>query len=250
MSALTIYQGQVTHHRLQPKRHAFTYPIFMTYVDLEQLAAIEQKFWSIERWNIARFRHQDFGDGSKTPLTQQVQQFIFQETQQPYQGKVFLLCHWRYFGILLNPIALYYCFDAQGVELQYVIAEVTNTPWLQRHRYLLHPQKKSAALYSFSDKALHVSPFMPMDLHYHFDYQIPQQQLTFNMRVHNDTECVFTAQLDLEKTAMNSRELDQFILRYPWMTLKVIVSIYWQALKIKSKGLRFFPHPSKANWRV
>ena len=251
-SAFSLYQGRITHHRLQPKRHAFAYSIFMTYVDLEQLADIstQQRFWSLERFNLASFRQRDFGDSTDLPLIQQIQQFIKNQTQETYQGKIFLLCHWRYLGILFNPIALYYCFDEQGLKLQHVVAEVTNTPWLQRHRYLLTPTPKFNAFYSTYNKALHVSPFMPMNLFYHFDYQIPDENLSFNMRVHNDTECVFTANLTLEKKVMTPRQRDRFILGYPWMTAKVIIGIYWQALKIKAKGLSLFPHPSKANWRV
>jgi hypothetical protein len=251
-AAFNLYQGRVTHHRLLPKHHAFEYTIFMTYVDLAQLPNMcqMQRFWSLERFNLACFRQRDFGDGSNQPLTQQIKEFIQEQTQTSYQGKVFLLCHWRYFGILFNPIALYYCFDEQGIELQHVVAEVTNTPWLQRHRYLLTPIKKLNAFYSTTEKSLHVSPFMPMNLSYHFDYQIPDRNLSFNMRVHNDKECVFTANLTLEKKMMTTKQRDRFILFYPWMTAKVIVGIYWQALKIKTKGLSFFPHPSKANWRV
>lgn len=257
-TGFSIYQGKVTHHRLQPKQHFFEYSIFMTYVDLTQLATLtkSQLFWSKDHFNLANFRQRDFGEKNHESLLLQIQKFIADKTQENYQGKVFLLCHWRYFGILFNPISLYYCFDEQGIELKYVVAEVTNTPWLQRHRYLLTPTKKTNSLdldssfYSNSEKSLHVSPFMPMHLFYNFNYQVPDENLTFKMAIHDDKQCVFTANLLLVKKIMTPYQLDKFILSYPWMTAKVILAIYWQALKIKAKGLPFFPHPSKANWRV
>lgn len=249
MENLSIYQGNISHHRFNPMKHSFCYPIFMVYVDLDKLENInKQKLWSFEKKNLGCFRNKDYGDGTKKLLIHQIKEFIKEKTDDYYDGKIFLLTHLRYFGILFNPLSLYYCFDKSGQTLNYVVAEVTNTPWLEKHRYLLKPALKENGLHSSTEKSLHVSPFMPMDLNYDFKYNIPKSELKFSMFLsekNSDKKIIFSAQLDLIIKNLSKNQTDLYILKYPWMTLKVIFLIYWQAMKLKIKGLKFYFHPRK-----
>ena len=76
----------------------------------------------------ARFLRRDFLGAPEIPLADAVRQRIKEETGKDHAGPIYLLANWRYFGYQNNPIAVYYCYDAAGEQLQYVVAEVTNTP--------------------------------------------------------------------------------------------------------------------------
>ncbi len=253
---LRIYQGNVMHHRRQPKEHRFTYPIFMTLLNLSDIesAFAPLKFWSCNTGvALASFRTQDYLSRGSQALSQQITDFLYQHTQTHYTGRIYLLTHLRYFGIHFNPISLYYCIDATTHTLDYVVAEVTNTPWLEKQLYLLTPRPHNITPYFQANarKTLHVSPFLSMGYRYHFVFNQPHEQLTFNMQVITENEQTqhpntqLLAQLNLTHRPMTPAQLDRFILGYPWMTLSVIWRIYWQALRLACKRIPFHPHPNK-----
>ena len=133
-----IYQGFLRHRRFTPHQHRFSYRVFMMYLDLDELDEVlsMSPFWSKRRWRPARFQRSDFLGDPAVPLKQAVCDRIHEETGQRYVGRVCLLANLRYFGFVMNPIACYYCFDNQD-NLQYIVAEVTNTPWNERQSYVL-----------------------------------------------------------------------------------------------------------------
>ena len=245
-----IYEGRVRHRRVSPRNHSFDYSLFMLYLDLDELPTLFNKFWlwSSSGFNLACFdRSKHLGDPS-TPLDESVRKYILQECGVSPKGPIRLLTHMRYFGYEFNPVSFYYCFDEQDEHIEYIVAEVNNTPWGEQHTYILdetinHSGNKRKK-YAFK-KVFHVSPFMEMDLDYQWSFSHPEDLLFIHMNLFKDTDKLFDATLKMKSHQISSTSLARVLLRYPFMTIKVITSIYFQALKLWLKKIPFHTHPSK-----
>jgi len=241
-----IYEGVVTHHRLLPRTHFFSYRVAMVYLDLDELDAVFARHWawSRERWNFASFRRADYHGKPDQSLADAVRQTIHAATGHWHAGPIRMLTNLRYFGYLINPITCYYCFDSDET-LQTIVAEVTNTPWRERQAYVLPFAGKSAVDAVNFPKLMHVSPFMPMDMDYLFKAGIPGEKLGLYMENQREGERVFTASLRLQRRAMAKANMAKLLSRYPFMTMQVAIGIYWQALRLWWMQIPFVPHPRK-----
>src|SRR5688572_22693778 len=164
-----IYRGKVRHRRYTPRENSFNYSLFMMYLDLDELPTLFKHYplWSARRFALAWFRRKDYLFRPNIPLAEEVREIVYRETRRKHKGPIRMLTHLRYFGYCFNPITLYYCFDSAGAQVEYIVAEVRNTPWNERHCYVLSVDRKEAASGKFSfrhAKAFHVSPFMKMDM--------------------------------------------------------------------------------------
>ena len=134
-----LYEGTVRHRRLTPVAHQFRHSLFMMYLDLDELPTLFRNrwFWSNERFNVATFRRSDhFGDPAVS-LEETVRALVESRTGRRPTGPIRLLTHLRYFGYCFNPLSVYFCFANDGQSLDTVVAEVSNTPWGERHCYVL-----------------------------------------------------------------------------------------------------------------
>lgn len=242
-----IYEGFVLHHRLGPKRHRFRYRLFMLYLDLAELDDVFRGrwFWSTRRAALARFRRADhFGDAAR-PLDVCVRDLVEAKTGQRPLGPIRLLTHLRYFGYVMNPVCFYFCFAQSGDRLEAIVADVSNTPWNERHQYVLTPKAETAgqALVQQFAKSFHVSPFMPMQQEYHWSFTQPGQALSVTMRNLERGESRFHAVLKLKRKSITSFVLARLLLSYPLLTVQVIGGIYLQAFRLWLKKTPYFEHP-------
>ena len=240
-----IYQGYLRHRRFLPKAHRFTYPVFMMYLDLDELDEMLSlsPFWSRKAFRPARFQRSDYLGDPEVPLKQAICDRIFEETGVRHKGPIRLLANWRYFGFNMNPIACYYCFD-DDEALRFVVVEVTNTPWGERQDYVLPSDPEQRFLRTRFRKQMHVSPFNPMDMMYRWCSNQPEKVLTMNLETEKAKQLHMDATMVLKRCEISTRSLNRIILRFPWMTAKVAFSIYWQALKLWIKRNPVYDHPA------
>jgi DUF1365 family protein len=238
-----IYTGWVGHRRFLPKKHQLRYNVFMMLLDLDELDEIFNKswLWSTKKWGLAQFKREDFFGDKSIPLDIAVRKRVEEEAGFYPQGPIRLLTNLRYFGFIMNPISCYYCFD-KNEKLQAILAEVNNTPWNERHGYVLvcDPDKDQQQI-TF-DKKLHVSPFNPMDIEYHWKSNLPAKNLRIYMQNYRKGNIEFDASVVLERQEITVSRLRWLIVKYPFMTLKVMAAIYWQAMLLLLKKVPVYSH--------
>ena len=243
-----LYLGKLLHKRLTPTYNAFCYNLFMVYLDLDELDHVfdGRWFWSVERFNWATFRRRDHLR-RPGPLAEAVRDTVQEQLGFRPKGPVRVLTHLRYLGYCFNPLSVYYCYGTDGSTLEAIVAEVHNTPWGEEYVRALDARQgpTEQIFYHFElDKEFHVSPFMPLDLHYVWQFTQPHEALLICMDLYREGTPVFDVNLGLGRMPLDGPNLARVLLRWPCMTARIVAAIYGQALRLKCKGVPFFSHPS------
>lgn len=258
--ASAVYEGVVRHRRHLPHPHAFRYRMAQLYLDLDEVDRVFDRrwLWSAHRRNLAEFRRSDYLGDPEQPLSDAVRERAADALGRRPQGPIRLLAHLRYAGIAFNPVSFYYCYAADGITLDCIVAEITNTPWKERHAYVLPIESADgesadgesadirgrARRWSF-DKRFHVSPFIDMARSYDWRFTVPGDDLHVHMDVLRDGEREFDATLHLERKPLDAASLRRVLWRYPLMTAQVVGAIHWQALRLWLKRNPVYDHPAK-----
>jgi uncharacterized protein len=246
VSVSAIYEGTVRHRRFAVRAHELRHRLALAYLDLDELPALLGGLLLEPRPGPVRFRREDYLRADSTPLAQAVRDTVETLTGTRPPGPIRMLAHLRTWGHCFNPVSFYYCMDPSGARVQEVLAEVTNTPWGERHAYVLSPREnRSSRVLAGGDvhKTLHVSPFMGMDHRYEWRMTAPARTLSIHIESHRDGRLAFDATLAMERRELTRRSLAAMTARYPLGTLRVLALIYAHGLALKLKGVPLHPHP-------
>ncbi len=241
-----IYIGTLRHRRFQPVWHEFAYPVFMVLLDIGRIPSLMKvsPFAAYNRFAWASFCERDhFGDPS-LPLRERLRADAAAEGIKLPDGPIYLLTHLRYFGYNFNPISFFYCCDSQG-RIEAVLAEVNST-FGESRNYWLNGRNRLESQNSLRyrvPKRLHVSPFMKMELDYTFVLTPPEENLVAHMNTLDDGKTFFDATLELSRRPWSARALHSALARHPFVTLKVIAAIHWQALRLYFKKVPVYTKP-------
>jgi DUF1365 family protein len=234
----------IRHRRLEPRRE-FTHRLALAYLDLEELPRLLGGRLVSSRPGLVRFRRSDYLGDPDLTLDQAVRELVCERTGDAPEGPVRLLTHLRSFGHCFNPVSFYYCFDAAGKSVQAIVAEVTNTPWGERHAYVVAPEHgREGALTGQFEKAMHVSPFMEMEQRYRVRASVPGSTLSVHIGSSQSGKTVFSATLSLRREELSRASLARMTRRYPFGSARVLALIYAHALGLKLAGARVHPHPN------
>ncbi|MGN6557033.1 MAG: DUF1365 domain-containing protein [Solirubrobacterales bacterium] len=250
------------HRRFEPVEHEFRYRLFLMYLDLEELPEVldPYPFFSARRPALARLRREDFMGDPRRPLAECAREAVEEATGACPAGPVRLLAGLRCFGHSFNPVSFYYCFDSAAERVEAVVADVRNIPWGERRPYVLaRGERRGTVLGDELEKTLHVSPLMGMDQTYAFRASEPGARLSVHIEsrpresAHDpnssglprtcDAAKSFDATLSLRRRELSRRMLAGLLARYPAMSLQVVAKIYAQALRLRLKGAKYYPHP-------
>jgi uncharacterized protein len=257
-----LYEGTVRHRRRWEVGDEFSYPLFMAYLDLDELPELFDGhwLWSARRPALAWFHRADYLGDPSVPLAAEVRALMRERTGAPAEGPIRLLTHMRCFGHCFNPVSFYYCFDRAGERVRAVVADVTNTPWGERHSYVMEvaqaADRGSARLMSASlEKQLHVSPLMSMEHVYDWRLTEPGERLSVHIESRRTGdragtgegvgESVFDATLSLARVEMDGAHMRGMLVRYPLLSARIVARIYAHALRLRVRGASWFPHPGR-----
>jgi uncharacterized protein len=234
MTASALYEGTVAHRRFAVREHAFRHRVSMAFLDLDELP-------ELLGGRIARgpFRRSDHIGDRRRPLKETVRDIVGADAPQ---GPVRVLTSLRTLGHCFNPVSFYYLYEPDGETLGAVVAEVTNTPWGDRHAYVLPRGDGRRVLAGDMDKRMHVSPFMGMDQRYVLRAAEPGSTLSVHIESREDGDRVFDATLSLRRAPLTRRGLA----RHRGATLRVLALIYSHALVLKLKGVPVHQRPEAA----
>ncbi|MGI9537452.1 MAG: DUF1365 domain-containing protein [Desulfocapsaceae bacterium] len=237
-----LYTGHIVHERFLPKSHRFKYPFFMWYLDLDEIDSQPGlgRWFSTDNWALSRFRRSDYLGNPQRSLSACVKEEMGRVTGTEVSGKVFGLLNLRTLGLYFSPVNFYFGFTGAGAP-SHLLAEVSNTPWNERHHYAYLLNGSQTEL--VDDKNFKVSPFNPSHGQtYRWLIEPPGDSVGINLGVHDQRGHIFQAGLHLHRQPFTQKSARRLLLRKPIMTAFIIAGVYWQALKLFIKGIPFQPY--------
>ena len=244
--AAALYSGAVMHQRMKPFGHRFHYRVFSLMVDLDRLGEADRlsALFSVNARNLVAFHEKDHSGSAGMGLRSYADGLLAEAGLTLPAARILLVCYPRILGYVFNPISVYYAYDADE-RLMAMIYEVRNT-FGERHTYVCpvgSGEMTSGGLRQSCDKLFHVSPFIPMQMRYHFRMLPPGEEIRWRILETDPEGPLLAATFSGRQEAMTTATLLSLTARIPFLTLKIVAGIHWEALKLWLKGAKYIPRP-------
>ena len=229
-----IYNGIVKHQRFKPIKHSLNYKTFSLLIDLDEIESLAKKIsiFSLNKFNIFSFYNIDHGARDGSSLKNWVLKNIKKFNVCHNITKIKLLCYPRIFGYVFNPLSIFYCYENK--DLKAIFYEVKNT-FNEQHTYIFKI-KNNENIEQKCKKKFYVSPFMDMETYYNFKLINPNEKLSVFIKQTDKKDIILTATQTGDKKEFTFKQLIFNFIKYPFMTIKIITSIHYEALLLWKKG--------------
>lgn len=243
MNRVEHIAGETYHGRKGAVANAFRYGV--DYLLLDPEAPVQApRLFSRNRANLMALWDRDHGGAPGAGQGAAWLRAVLAERGLPAPARIALLAQPRVLGHVFNPVSFWLCHDAEGA-LRVVVAEVTNT-YGDRHCYLCH--RDDLAPLGPADrvpaqKIFYVSPFQPVGGAYVFRFDIRADRIGIWID-HSNAEGGIYTNLTGPRRALTTAGLLGACLRRPFGSRRVLALIYWQALRLRLKGVMFRNRPA------
>ncbi|MEJ1158732.1 DUF1365 domain-containing protein [Prosthecomicrobium sp. N25] len=245
--AVSLCEGPVMHARLKPVGHRFAYTIASLLVDIDRLdeANRRSRLFSVGRFNLFSLHERDHGPADGSPLRPWIDRGLAAAGLSERPERVLLLASPRVLGYVFNPLSVYFCFGG-GARPVALVYEVRNT-FGERHTYFAPVgtgEEGPEGIRQSRAKLFHVSPFLPMAMRYLFRVLPPGRSLRIRILETDADGPLLAATYQASIEPLTSAALVRSFLRIPWVTLKIIGAIHFEAARLWLKGVPFFSKPA------
>ncbi|EPB6599167.1 TPA: DUF1365 domain-containing protein [Pseudomonas aeruginosa] len=245
-----LCRGWVSHRRVLPRLHAFRYPVGMILLDLAEQPQLLQlsPLLRANRFAPLSWDERDYlpaWTSQGLPLAEAVRCLLREALGEAPTGRIELLTQLRSWGLWFNPVSFYFCHDADG-RLAAILCEVRNTPWRERFHYVFAVASGAPQEFAVA-KAFHVSPFLPRHMQYRMRFLIGESRVHVHMENWHEEQLMFQASLDLQRKTLDAAALRRHLLAFPWMSLRTVTAIYWQALRLLLKRIPVHDHQASVD---
>lgn len=215
----------------------------MFLLDLDRIPELSKSsiLVSHNRFNFYSFRDSDHIHMGKENIRDNLVAYLQQQGIAEAPGKIYLLTNLRVLGYVFNPVSFYFCQDIHGEPLC-TVAEVHNTFGELKPYLLDRSDWKASAFTGERIKNFYISPFSPLDPLLQMKLHLPGNRLALyiNSRHPGDEIPFFRSALTGFRSELTTRQLIKYSLRFPWVTLRVILQIHWHALRLYMKKVPWF----------
>ena len=242
-----LYRGNVMHQRMRPVGHRFDYEVFSLLVDLDRLAEADalSPLFSVNGFNLLSFCEKDHIRGTdETGLRAHIEALLRDAGLAEAPARILLACYPRVLGKVFNPLSVFYAYDATNT-LTALVYQVRNT-FGEDHTYVCPVEAgemSPAGIRQARKKFFHVSPFLDMELTYHFRMSYPGETLKWRILETNADGPLLAATYSAKAKALSTGEILRNVMRIPMLTWKILGGIHYEALRLWLKGVTFFRKP-------
>ena len=239
------------HKRLVPKVNQFVYEVFYICFDIAKINNLSKKIFSLNKFNLFSFYEKDYGPKDGSSIENWAWNILKNQQIDKNINKIFLFTHPRVLGYVFNPASFLFCLDSQE-KLQAVIVQVNNT-FNENHSYLIFNKDASVIAnnqWFKADKEFHVSPFFERKGFYKFRFIFEQNKIAVWIDYFTDEKTLLTSVILKKQVDFDDLNLILAFIKIPFMTLKVIILIHIQALKIVFKKIKYISKPEQKNSKI
>lgn len=241
-----LYETDVMHCRIRPKRHQFNSSLFMFYLDLDEIDRLENvsKLIGHNKNRIYNFMDKDHFDLDGTTIKEKVLNYLQDKVDTESIKKIMLLTNLRTFGYVFNPVSFYFCFDLQNKPVC-VVPEICNTFREIKPFFIKDIEEGKNTFRSQQKKNFYISPFVSVDMPLDFKVRIPDEQLNIQIDDYDEQGKFLYATMSGRKVQLTKRNLILYSLKFPFVTLKIISLIHFHALLLWLKKVPYFEKNEK-----